>query len=492
MNGVLAGVRRHWLLATGAAAFAVALALWVALAETDSRAALNFVDLNVYTDGGLIVRHMLPGYHPHGNSPLYSWGGLGSLQLKFTYTPFAAVAFVAVTLIPWHFLQDLSIAVNVIALLAALWFTYGGLGWGARGASSPPFARGSRGVVLPGRLGATLLTAAVVFWSEPMLRNIYLGQVNVVLMAVIIWDLCQPDEGRWWKGAATGVAAGIKLVPLIFIPYLLITRRFREAAMACAGFLVTVALGFAVLPGDSVTWWFHGVFAQGGRTGFIGWAGNQSLYGLATRLSGSVAAGRAPWLAVAVLVAVAGLASAAILYRAGHPLPALLLTELTGDLISPISWDHHWVWFAPGVAVAATYGVLYWRGARALAAGCLALAGGLVAVFAAWPTAWFGVRPHLGLDSYGLIWEPPNTSPFTFVLHGDRPRNAEYHWHGLQLITGNAYVLAALAVFFILAVTALRLLGRGLPAPDQRDEHQHDDQGDRGSDDRVGRLAGER
>jgi alpha-1,2-mannosyltransferase len=331
----------------------------------------------------------------------------------------------------------------------------------------------------------------VVFWSEPVLRNIYLGQVNVVLMALIIWDLCHP-EGRWWKGAATGVAAGIKLVPLIFIPYLLITRRFRDAVMACVGFVVTVALGFAVLPGDSVTWWFHGVFAQGSRTGFIGWAGNQSLYGLATRLSGSVAAGQAPWLALAAVTAVTGLACAAMLFRAGHPMPALLLTELTGDLISPISWDHHWVWFAPGVAVAATYGVRSWRSARALAVGCLALAAGLVTVFAAWPTAWFGVRPHLGLDSYGLIWEPPNTNPGTFVRLGDLPRYAEYHWHGLQLITGNAYVLAALAVFLVLAVVAVRLTGGGLTAADHGDEHQHDGQRDRGSDDRVGRLAGER
>jgi alpha-1,2-mannosyltransferase len=449
MNGVLARLRElarlrnKWLLVTGAAAFVAVLALWIAFAEVSPRGALNFVDLNVYTDGGLIVRHMLPGYHAQGNSPLYSWGGLGSLQLKFTYTPFAAVAFVAVTLIPWHLLQDLSIAINVAALLAALWFTYGGLGCRSRRV----------------RLGATLLTTGVVFWSEPVLRNIYLGQINIVLMAVIIWDLCQP-EGRWWKGAATGVAAGIKLVPLIFIPYLLLTRRFREAGMACAGFAVTVVLGFAVLPGDSVTWWFDGVFAHGSRTGFIGWAGNQSLDALATRLTGSVAAGQVPYLAVAAVTAVVGLACAALLCRAGHPMPALLLTELTGDLISPISWDHHWVWFAPGVAVAATYGVRYWRSARAIAVGWLAVAVGLVAVFAGWPTTWFGVPPHLGLDSYGLIWEPPNTSPLHFVKYGDRPGNVEYHWHGLQLITGNAYLLAALAVFGILMITALRLSGQ--------------------------------
>jgi alpha-1,2-mannosyltransferase len=454
VSGVPARVREHWLLAAGAAAFAVVLGLWVAFAEIDPNAALNFVDLNVYTDGGLIVRHMLPGYHPHGGTPLYSWPGLGSLELKFTYPPFAAVVFAGVTLIPWHLLKNLSVAVNVIALLAALWFTWGALGHKSR----------------EKRLGLTLLTAAAVFWTEPVLRTIYLGQVNLVLMALVIWDLCQPGEGRWWKGIGTGVAAGIKLIPLIFVPYLLLTRRFREAAMVCAGFVVTVAIGFAVLPGDSVTWWFRGLIAHANRTGFVGWAGNQSLLGLTTRLSGSISAGVVPWIVVGALTLVAGLLSAAVLYRAGHPLPALLLTELTGDLWSPISWDHHWVWIVPGVAVAAHYGVRDWRAARARAIGFLAMAAGLVAVFAGWPTTWFGVPAHLGLDSYGLIWEPPNTAPGYFVRHGDLPGNAEYHWHGLQLITGNAYLLAGLAVFGILVLTAVRLAGQrrpGVPAPDE-------------------------
>jgi alpha-1,2-mannosyltransferase len=449
VNQVLPRERGQWLLAAGVTAFTAVLGLWVAYAEVDPRAALNFVDLHVYTDGGLILRHMLPGYHPHGSTPLYSWGGLGSLQLKFTYTPFAAVAFVAVTLVPWAIAQKLSIAVNVIALLAAAWFTYGALGYRNRQV----------------RLGATLVTAAAVFWTEPVQRTIYLGQINLLLMALIIWDLCQPSEGRWWKGAATGVAAGIKLVPLVFIPYLVITRRFREAAAACAGFLVTVAIGFLALPGDSVTWWFHGLFANGGRAGFTGWAGNQSLRGLITRLSGSIAAGEAPWLVAAALTAAAGLVCAALLYRAGHLLPSLLLTELTGDLVSPISWDHHWVWLAPGVAVAAHYGIRYWRVARARAIGFLAMAAGIVAVFAAWPTRWFGVPPHLGNDSYGLIWEPPNTTPLEFVQRGDQPWYAEYRWQGLQLITGNAYVLYALAVFAILLAATVRISRQARLAP---------------------------
>ncbi|MBV9855669.1 MAG: DUF2029 domain-containing protein [Streptosporangiaceae bacterium] len=440
MNAVLARARETRLLTAGALAFGVVLALYAAYALIRPYlSTMDPVDLQVYVDGGLIVRHVRPLYDPHATAPLYDWGGYSSLALKFTYTPFAAVSFALISFIPFWFAKGLAMGVNVIALVAALWFTFGGLGY-----------RDTRV-----RAGAALLTAAAVFWTEPVLRTLYLGQVNLVLMALIIWDLCQPSEGRWWKGAATGVAAGIKLVPLIFIPYLLLTRRFREAVAACAGFLATVLVGFVFLPSDSAKWWFHGLFLQGGRTGFTGWGGNQSLRAIVTRLSGSIAAADHAWLAAAAITVILGLAGAMLLDRAGHPMPALLLTALTGLLVSPISWDHHWVWIAPGVAVAAHYAARFWSTARARAAGCIAAAAGILAVYAAWPTSFIQRAQHLGDDSLGLIWLPPNTSPRQFMLRGDQPSYVEYHWHGLQLITGNLYVLGGLAAFAGLLVIAL-------------------------------------
>ena len=38
-----------------------------------------------------------------------------------------------------------------------------------------------------------------VLWTEPVLRTIYLGQVNLVLLALIMWDLCQPDTNGTLK-----------------------------------------------------------------------------------------------------------------------------------------------------------------------------------------------------------------------------------------------------------------------------------------------------
>jgi alpha-1,2-mannosyltransferase len=434
-----------WLLPAGLVAFAVVLGCYVVDAVIHPKSfTLDPVDLAVYRSGGLIVRHVMPLYNPHLATPLYDWAGYSSLHLPFTYTPFAAIVFAFVSFVPWWLSPQLSVAVDILALLAALWFTLGGLGYRADRV----------------RAGATLLGAAAVFWTEPVLRTMYLGQVNLVLMALIIWDLGQPDtpQNRWWKGFGTGVAAGVKLVPLIFIPYLLVARKFRQAALACTGFAVTVLLGFVILPADSAKWWFDGLFAQGGRAGFIGWAGNQSLEGIITRLAGSVHGARPAWIAAAVLVGVAGVVAAGLLDRKGHVMLGLLMAALTGLLVSPISWDHHWVWIAPGAVVAAHYAVRAWqRGGRGAAWACGLSAAGIVAWFGAWPTGLFGARPNLGNDSLGLIWIPRNTDPVLYNRYRERPWLVEYHWHGLRLIAGNAYVLAGLVTFCVLFAMSLSL-----------------------------------
>jgi alpha-1,2-mannosyltransferase len=160
--------------------------------------------------------------------------------------------------------------ISVLALCVTVAIAFRELGW-----------RGAR------RLGATLLVAGLALWTEPAQRALFLGQVEILLMALVTWDLCQPD-GRRMKGAATGLAAGVKPVPLLFIAYLLLTRRFRQGAVATAAFAVTVVAGFAAFPSASVTWWLGGDFLAAGRTGFVGGQPNQSLRGALTRLAGSV------------------------------------------------------------------------------------------------------------------------------------------------------------------------------------------------------------
>ena len=453
------------LLLIGAVTFAATLAGWVVFACTHwSFATIDPADLQVYKNGGLIIRHVAPTYDPSFQYPLYDWPK-SVVALKFTYTPFAAIFFAGISYVPWSVLPRISQGANVAFLFAATWYTAGMLG-----------CRGWRG-----RLGGAFLGAAAGLVTEPVFRTMYLGQINLLLMAAIIGDMGQGDNRRF-KGLVTGLAAGIKLVPLVFIPYLLLTRRFRAAAMAAAGFAATVVIGFVVVPGDSDAWWLHGLFFSDGRTGFVGWGGNQSLRGLLTRFGGSVNGAATTWLIAAVVTAVIGLACAVLLDRAGHALLAVLTTALVGLLDSPISWDHHWVWVVPGVMAAAWYGARAWEagrprlagelsglgtgrtgrergapGKRLAACGCALLAVVLLAIYAPWPGDLWSV-PVTGPGDFtdGLIWAGPNSKVSTYTMYGDNPAYKEYHWAGLENLSGNAYVLAGLALLVLLAVVAVR------------------------------------
>ena len=440
-------------LLAGIVAFAVALAGYlVYVAIHPLWWMFNPVDLHVYLGGGLIARHVLPVYDPHLAAPLYSWRGYPKENLQFTYPPFAAVVFAVVSFIPWSVLRPASVTANIVLLLVALWITFRALGY-------------RNGQV---RLGATLLTAAVVLWTEPVMRTIYLGQVNIALMALILWDLTQPDTraSRWWKGAGVGIAAGIKLVPLIFIPYLLLARKFRQAAVAAGVFAVTIVAGFVFLPADSRLWWLHGLFLDSRRTGFVSWGGSQSLRALLARSIGGVAAAQPAWLVAAVLVGAVGVTAAAMLDLAGHQLAGILTCALTGLLVSPVSWDHHWVWIAPAVAAAACYAVgamradaqrTWWRAAaRWPAVGFWALAAGIVAVFGAWPDSLWNKPWAASHFAFGLIWVAPNSDTAIYVSRGDEPWFREYHWTGWYWLGGNSFVLGGLILLGILVILAVR------------------------------------
>ena len=117
------------------------------------------------------------------------------------------------------------------------------------------------------------------------------------------------------------------------------------------------------------------------------------------------------------------------------PLLGLLTCALTGVLISPISWVHHWVWIGPWLAALAAAA---WR-ARGAARGWWLGAAGLVTLtFVKWP-----VVPYLTGSKRDLEWL------------ADVPMKQPLPWHGFQFVAGNSYILAG-------AAGLLALLGWGV------------------------------
>ena len=402
-----ASVRRAgWALGLAAAVFAIALAAYVADVATHRLGlTLDWFDLNIYNHAGLITRR--------DPARLYTWQYRPGVQ--WLYTPLAAMGFAAGSLLPWAVLKWLMTVASLTAMVATVWVTFGQLGW-----------HGQR------RGAAVLAVSAVALWTEPVLRSVRVGQIELVLMALIAWDMCQPDHRRW-KGFGVGLAAGIKLVPLIFIPYLILAGKLRQAAVAAAVFAGTVVIGFAVLPGESVKWWLTGYFLHAGNftNQSLGSLLNQSVLALLTRTPEGARSVTAPWLAAAVVIACLGLAAAALLARAGRPTAGWVTCAVTGVLVSPISWDNHWVWIVPVLALLADAAV---RSRGAVRAGYLALGVALFALFADWPMKWTG---KLAFVPHGLIGFGTRKHPMGEI----------FHLHGTQLIGWNLYVLAGIVIF---------------------------------------------
>ncbi len=289
-----------------------------------ARSTAHFVDLRVYRMGGSAVLH---GEH------LYQ---LRLVQLPFTYPPFAAVVFTILAAVPWTVAVTGLTTASAVALPTALYLVQRLPG---------PVRQPDRATAWAVALAAA--TAAV--WLEPASATLGYGQVDILLTAAVLYDLSLPDTARR-KGVMIGLAAGLKLTPAIFVAYLLVTGRRRAAATATAVFAGTVAAGFAALPASSA-WFWAGRFASPGHVSPIQDPQNESLAGALARTMHTAHVLPA-WLPLAAVVAVAGLALAAAAARRGDEALGFGLCAVTGLLVSPISWIHHWVIAIPALLIA--------------------------------------------------------------------------------------------------------------------------------------------
>jgi alpha-1,2-mannosyltransferase len=193
------------------------------------------------------------------------------------------------------------------------------------------------------------LAVPLVFAIEPSRETITFGQINMVLVLLVLADLLLgvPRNSRL-AGAGIGLATALKLFPGIFIVYLLVARRWRAAALA-SGVAAGASLLAAVLaPRASWQYWTEALW-ETGRVGRTDYTGNQSLLGLISRLVAPDEPSRLIWLPVAAAVAGYGLWRAGRAAAAGDELTGLALTGLVGALVSPITWPHHVYWFVPAL-----------------------------------------------------------------------------------------------------------------------------------------------
>jgi alpha-1,2-mannosyltransferase len=183
-----------------------------------------------------------------------------------------------------------------------------------------------------------LLVPVVMF--DPVRQTFLLGQVNILLALVVVADMTL--ELPIPRGILVGLAAAIKVTPLILIPYLFLTRQGRAGMRAIASFAAAALLAVAVNASTSWSYWTHYIHDPQ-RAGMLSWIGNQGVLGAFERMVGHTVS--TPTTFVIVLsVGVVGLVVAAGAYRRSSPVLGFLVVEATESLASPVSWSHHFIW----------------------------------------------------------------------------------------------------------------------------------------------------
>lgn len=358
----------------------------------------NFVDLHVYLGGAAALDHpgTLYGYVYADQTP--------DFPLPFTYPPFAAVVFYPLHFLPFGLVAFLWQVATMAALYACVRVSQRLMGLDADAAGGPRVA---------------MLWTAVTIWIEPLRSTFDYGQVNVLLMLAVLWAAY---SSRWWlSGLLVGVAAGIKLTPAIAGLYLLGVRRWGAAVFSAAVFLATV--GASVLAaGDQTRYYFTKLLGDAHRVGPIATSFNQSWRGGISRIVGHDAGYGPPVLAVLAVTAV----TAVLAWRAldgRDRLGKLLVVELFGLLLSPISWTHHWVWLVP-LMIWAIHGPQRARhGARVVGWGWLALTiiGVPWLLSFAQPTIWQVNRPWY-LAWGGLVYIVGAVATLAWIAARPKPR----------------------------------------------------------------------
>ncbi|WP_165966703.1 glycosyltransferase 87 family protein [Actinomadura sp. 7K507] len=309
----------------------------------------------------------------------------------FTNTPFMAALFTPLSVLP-------------LTLARLLWQL----------ASLAAFIRACATTLeLAGRDVSLKVVVAGGLLLAPIWHSFFQGQVNILLLALVLADMLRVAQGRP-AGIGIGIAAAIKLTPGIFIVLLLVTRRTKDACTAAGTFAVCTLLAFAIAPDASRTYWLH-TFFDTSRVG-VPYISNQSPLGALTRVLRGTAEVGDWYTAIPLTIGVIGLSIAVAWARRGDWLTAVAVTGVTGLLVSPISWAHHWVWVVPALAV------LIRNNNRTIAACGYAL---------------FAVE---------LMWLTP---------YNDNPLQSG--WHLLLIPVANCYLMAAL---FFLTHTAIRLRQR--------------------------------
>jgi hypothetical protein len=233
------------------------------------------------------------------------------------------------------------------------------------------------------RLPALLVGAGALLWGYPFVESIGLGQVDGFVMLALAIAIWASVRDRWrLVGAALGIAALLKISPVLLLVYLVLRGRRTVILPAVVSAASLLAVATVVgRPADTVKW-VTDVLPEVSRGGLL--VNNQSIPAWVARVIGSnvnwlsLDADLGAWRFLSFLVMIAGVAAVYLVCRRRAFVPlelgAVILVAL---LAGPITWDHYPTWAVLTLVLMAD--LRWWEGRRVgevVALGAV-MAGGL-------------------------------------------------------------------------------------------------------------------
>jgi len=284
------------------------------------RYACSFCDINSRMEDVMTVKNggVLYSYYSHHQYFTYPTAALFLFWPLTWFSHFWAVA-------GWSFITLVSYAGLVM------------LGWRQiRGALTWRAA----GVILwVTALGVTIFPTITICLSQ--------GQTASILAVVVALDYLA-IRGRA-QGVLTGIAAAIKIYPIIFIGVWVARRQWRQVITALASGAATTALAWVIWPKHSTTFFFHRLTSGREISHFhsnVHWrSSSSSPYSFFYRPpfdggSWESSAGLMACLAVAIF----GIWVGVRLWNRGYRVTSFVAVLIGSTLSAPVVWDHYFAW----------------------------------------------------------------------------------------------------------------------------------------------------
>ncbi|MGW1187127.1 bifunctional glycosyltransferase 87/phosphatase PAP2 family protein [Streptomyces sp. NPDC002559] len=189
---------------------------------------------------------------------------------------------------------------------------------------------------------AAPVAISLLMLSLPVRNALHLGQTSILPVLLVLLG-CFVVRGERAPGVLIGLAAALQPTVLLFAALLWFIGRRRAATAGGVTFAVCTMPAWAVLPGDSWTYWVHHVAGAGLGDDAADLA-NQSMHGALLRFGLTGPLEIALLVVLAAVVCRVGLRRAVRYARDGQLLLAVAVTGCVAVAVSPTAWQHQLLW----------------------------------------------------------------------------------------------------------------------------------------------------